>query len=90
MPVHRQKKDTTPHTPGSILELVMHEELDAFIGAAWEKAVPNAKAFATAPTRAIWSHPTVDSRTSKCLEIGKDSFTRRPSTVAMNRTLPKG
>jgi len=64
MSVHCQKKDTTPHIPGStqeqpaspmpdqqefhqhlralaqsgvrtVLELVMREELDAFIGAAW-------------------------------------------------------
>ena len=75
MPVHRhQKKDTTPHTPGStqqqpasplpdqqefhqhlralaqsavrtVLELVMCEELDAFIGAAWGESSPKRKGY---------------------------------------------
>src|SRR5437899_8433709 len=74
MPVHRQKKDTTPHTPGStqeqpasplpdqqefhqhlralaqsavrtVLELVMREELDAFIGAAWGECSPKRKGY---------------------------------------------
>ena len=72
MPVHRQTKDTTPNTPGSmqeqltpllpeqqefhqhlralaqsavrtVLELVMREELDAFIGAAWGACSPKRK-----------------------------------------------
>jgi putative transposase len=72
MPVHRHKKDSTPHTPGStqeqpasprpeqqefhqhlralaqsavrtVLELVMREELDAFIGAAWGECSPKRK-----------------------------------------------
>jgi putative transposase len=74
MPVHRHKKDTTPHTPGSsqgqlasplpdqqefhqhlrtlaqsavrtVLELVMREELDAFIGAAWGESSPKRKGY---------------------------------------------
>jgi putative transposase len=72
MPVHRQKKDTTPNSLGStqeqsapplpdqqefhqhlralaqsavrtVLELVMREELDAFIGAAWGECSPKRK-----------------------------------------------
>ena len=72
MPVHRQKKDTTPNIPSStpeqtppplpdqqtfqqylrelargairvVLEGVMREELDAFIGAAWGECSPRRK-----------------------------------------------
>jgi len=74
MPVHRQKKDTTPLPSGStpeqtapalpeqqefhqhlralaqsavrtVLELVMREELDAFIGAAWGECSPKRKGY---------------------------------------------
>jgi putative transposase len=74
MSVYRQKKDTTPHTPGStqeqpssplpeqqefhqhlralaqsavrtVLELVMREELDAFIGAEWGECSPKRKGY---------------------------------------------
>jgi putative transposase len=73
MPVHRQKKDTTPHTPGStqqptsplpeqqefhqhlralarravrvVIEEVMREELDQFLGAAWGECSPRRKGY---------------------------------------------
>jgi putative transposase len=74
MPVHRQKKDTTPNIPSStpeqtppplpdqqtfqqylrelargairvVLEGVMREELDAFIGAAWGECSPKRKGY---------------------------------------------
>jgi transposase-like protein len=71
MPVHRQKKDTTPHTPGStqqptsplaeqqefhqhlralarravrvVIEEVMREELDQFLGVVWGERSPKRK-----------------------------------------------
>jgi hypothetical protein len=83
MPVLRQKKDTTPHPPGStqqqpasplpeqqefhqhlralarravrvVIEEVMREELDQFLGVVWGERSPSAKAIATAPTPVIW------------------------------------
>jgi hypothetical protein len=75
----------------TVLELVMREELDAFIGVAWGSVVPNAKAIATAPIRAIWPRRLVGSKISRYPEIVKaTSIPRRlNATVAMNRTSPK-
>jgi transposase-like protein len=50
----------------TVIEAVMREELDAFIGAAW------AEATATVTTPVIWSHPLVGLRISKSPEIAED------------------
>lgn len=75
-----------------VIETVMGEELDQFIGAAWESAARSVKGTATATTRATWSPQRDGSKRSKCPEIVRVNSTLRPLnvTVAMNRTLPKG
>ena len=37
-----------------VIETVMREELDAFIGAAWGESSPKRKGYRNAPTCAIW------------------------------------
>ena len=50
---HQHLRSLAQSAVRTVLELVMGEELDAFIGAHGENATPNAKAIAMAPTRAI-------------------------------------
>ena|SRR5260221_14556539 len=121
MPIHRQKKNTTPNTPSStqeqstpplpeqqefhqhlralaqsavrtVVELVMREELDAFIGAAWGECSPRRKGY----RNGTYTRESSDSDGSargdqRAKTIGKGSSIPRRlnATVAMNRISPK-
>ena len=69
-----------------VLEEVMREELDQFLGVAWGECSPKRKGFAMVPIPAIWLRRRVDSKRSMYPETVKASSTRRSlnATVAMN------
>jgi hypothetical protein len=72
----------------TVLELVMPEELDAFIGAEWGECSPKRKGYRNGTyTRAISQPRRAGSKISKCPEIGKANSTARSlsATAVMNR-----
>lgn len=88
---HQHLRALAQRAVRTVLELVMREELDAFIERPGENAALNARATVTAPTPVIWPQRRADLKISRYPETGKANSTPRPlnATSAMNRTLPK-
>lgn len=73
-----------------VIETVMREELDQFIGAAWGECSPKRKGYRSGPLQArVFRHRLVGLRRSTCPETARVNSTRRRlnATDAMNRTL---
>jgi putative transposase len=75
----------------TVLELVMREELDAFIGAAWGECSPKRKGYRNGTYTRDLATATGRLEEIKVPEIVKVNSTPRPlnATVATNHTSPK-
>ena len=88
---HQHLRDLAQSAVRTVLELVLREELDAFIGAAWGECSPKRRGYRNGSYTRDLATSTGRLEDINVPRIGKVSSILRPLNVtsAMNRILPK-